>query len=317
MKVKTYYLAALLLATCFSPTMAQDDGQKKEKIKIKILEDVNGERKLVERTYSSKEEMMSDPELKRFDVKFLTDGNDLSIENKDGKHVIIRSFFEEGESIGDIDWEHDFDHNQVDVFIQDCEGEPQVHVLGDGEHDVKIHKLQDGEESKIEVGENVFEFKKTEDGKMEIFKNGELLDTEFSDLHDKEGNVFMIKSSDDGVVKHFVHEVRIRKIHVEEINKKDPELKELELDQKKLNLDGLSYYPNPSDGELNLAFKADAKPTEIRLTNINGKIVHREILSDFEGSYDQTIDLSNQPSGIYLLQVIQADRAMNKKLIIE
>ena len=105
---------------------------------------------------------------------------------------------------------------------------------------------------------------------------------------------------------------------MENISKKDPELENLDLDnKKKLNVDGLSYYPNPSEGALNLAFKADPGAVEVKISDINGNTVHQDVMPEFDGVFDKSIDLSSQPSGIYILQIIQGDRAINKKLVIE
>jgi hypothetical protein len=89
------------------------------------------------------------------------------------------------------------------------------------------------------------------------------------------------------------------------------------VDAKVLAVDELNYYPNPNSGKFNLAFQAGKKPTIIKITSTDGKEVYNEEIQGFEGSYSKEIDLTDQKRGIYLLQIIQGKKAINKKIIIE
>lgn len=292
----------IILLACVLSVAAQDT--KDKKIKVKIIEEVNGERKVVEREYGSKEEMKNDPALKDMNIEFLEKEDGLSFNSKDGDHVIIRRMA--GEELHEKD---------MHVFITDDE-DADLHM----EKAFMFKSFGDDKTVDFKAGEHTFEIRKDDDGNVIVIKDGkEIEDFEFAEEGMDSGeNLFFFKSDDDDHKKTVIRHVKVRKIHVEEISKKDTELAKLELKgSKELNVDGLNYYPNPSEGALNLAFKADPGAVEIKIMDINGKVVHQDVMPDFEGVFDKTIDLSSQPSGIYVLQIIQGNRALNKKLVIE
>lgn len=302
MKKKLLNTLFILLA-CVLSVAAQED-TKDKKIKIKIIEEVDGERKVVEREYGSREEMKNDPALKDMNIEFLEKADGFSFKSKDGDHVIIKR----------IDGEEGLHDKDVHVFITEDE-KGDLHI-----DNTFIFKSDEGKTVDFEAGDHTFEIRKDDEGNVIVIKDGkEIEDFEFGEDGMANGeNLFFFKSDDDDHEKTVIRHVKVRKIHVENISKKDPELENLNLGSKKeLNVDGLNYYPNPSEGALNLAFKGDARATEIRITDINGKVVHQDVMPDFDGIFDKTIDLSSQPSGIYVLQIIQGNRALNKKLVIE
>lgn len=303
MKKKLLNTLFILLA-CVLSVAAQED-TKDKKFKIKIVEEVNGERTVTEKEYGSEEEMRNDPDLERMNVKFLEMKGGFTFDSKDGEHIIIKR----------IDGEEGLHDKDVHVFFSDDE-DADLHL----DNTFMFKSAGDDKDIEFKAGEHSFEIKKDDNGNVTVIRDGEVLeDFEFGDEEMVEGdNVFLFKSANDGEKRTVIKRVKVRKIHVEDISKKDSELERLELKgSKALNVDGLNYYPNPSEGALNLAFKGDARATEIRITDINGKVVHKDVMPDFDGVFDKTIDLSSQPSGIYVLQIIQGNRALNKKLVIE
>ncbi|MCB0516488.1 MAG: PDZ domain-containing protein [Chitinophagales bacterium] len=85
-----------------------------------------------------------------------------------------------------------------------------------------------------------------------------------------------------------------------------------------LFLDGLEYYPNPNRGVFTLNLYTDRQvETTIRIVDAAGKEIYKEIIPNFEGFYSKAIDISRQNAGIYLLQIMQNDSVLNRKLIIE
>lgn len=305
MKKKLLNTLIILLA-CVLSVAAQDE-TKDKKFKIKVIEEVNGERKVTEKVYGSKEEMKKDPDLQHMNIEFLEMEDGFSFNSKDEDHVIIRRMAgEEGPH-----------EKEMHVFFSDDE-DADLHFEGDNTFMFK--SSGDDKDMEFKAGEHTFEIKKDDEGNVMVIKDGKVIeDFEFGESGAIEGdNVFLFKSDDGDEKRTVIKRVKVRKIHVKEISKKDTELAKLELKgSKELNVDGLNYYPNPSEGALNLAFKGEARATEIKITDINGKVVHQDVMPDFEGVFDKTIDLSTQPSGIYVLQIIQGNRALNKKLVIE
>ncbi len=90
-----------------------------------------------------------------------------------------------------------------------------------------------------------------------------------------------------------------------------------ETQQSVPNISALKIMPNPSKGMLTLRFQSDAVPTVIRVTDLQGKGIYQENLSTFDGNYDNTIDLSRYPKGMYILLIEQGNKRHTEKLIFE
>ena len=105
-------------------------------------------------------------------------------------------------------------------------------------------------------------------------------------------------------------------IHIEEVE--DGDFSNLmDSKSKELKVNDINYYPNPTDGRFNLQFQAAEKPTTVQILGMDGRSVYQEEISDFSGSYQNELDLSNQKRGIYLLRIQQGSRTINKKIVIE
>ncbi len=78
---------------------------------------------------------------------------------------------------------------------------------------------------------------------------------------------------------------------------------------------GLSFdvYPNPSTGQFNINTNAD-EAFQIEVTDLLGKTIYQQ---QHQPNTSIAIRLSNQPKGIYLVSLIQADGKTTKKLVIQ
>jgi len=87
--------------------------------------------------------------------------------------------------------------------------------------------------------------------------------------------------------------------------------------QSDLVLNNLNIYPNPSQGQTRISFSSNENaPVGLKITDMEGKSVWQDASSDFNGSYDKTVDLSHQPKGIYILEISQNNKTTLKKLVI-
>ncbi|MGB0931439.1 MAG: PDZ domain-containing protein [Chitinophagales bacterium] len=85
-----------------------------------------------------------------------------------------------------------------------------------------------------------------------------------------------------------------------------------------LNLQDLTFSPNPNRGQFSLSFDMPERGnTLVRIADTAGKVVFEENLGDFEGAYNQKIDISENYKGLYFLQVIQDDKVMTKKIVVQ
>lgn len=80
-----------------------------------------------------------------------------------------------------------------------------------------------------------------------------------------------------------------------------------------LVMDGISFYPNPTTGILNIEFKNGIGNTWIRITNVTGREVYAEYLKNFTGI--KTLDLSGIDEGIYIISVQNENKNLTNKII--
>jgi hypothetical protein len=141
---------------------------------------------------------------------------------------------------------------------------------------------------------------------------------------DKEGgNVFFFRTEGDGdeVKIHQKHRVVvITRGEKDEPGEKSVEITPLVPDselKRTLTLNDYTLFPNPTEDHLRLRFAADAAPIKIEINDLNGKNVYRERLNQFDGRYDEDIDVSDLPSGIYLLTVEQNDKVYTEQFVVK
>ena len=79
----------------------------------------------------------------------------------------------------------------------------------------------------------------------------------------------------------------------------------------------LHVFPNPGNGVFTIEFK-DVKSGDyyIEITSILGKKVYSHYMK-INGFLDEKIDLSTFGKGVYLLQISNSEKSINKKIIIE
>lgn len=300
-------------------------------IKIKIKKEINGEMTTIEKTYKNIDEMKSDPDLEHLNLKIMNGGTfffsddsnekfDITIDKDEEVHE--NHFFFKAD--GDKDFEWKTGSNEIEV-TRDEDG--NVTILRDGrpidqDENLTIHKFNSDDISSVEH----IKIHKGDDGRKIIVVNGgkeigwdaieeeeiqEKVEVIVNSLRD-------FKDGEDQKISTVKISVRKIKIHIEDLTKTDESLKNLNLDNRReLKLNDLAYYPNPTEGKFNLSFQGKSLPTEIRITDLSGKTVFSDVMSDFSGQYNNDIDLNNEAKGVYIMQIIQGNKALNKKIIIE
>ena len=83
-----------------------------------------------------------------------------------------------------------------------------------------------------------------------------------------------------------------------------------------LQLLDYSVFPNPTYGELNLRFQAEAKPAVVRISDGNGRLIFEENLPQFDGYYARQLDLQNATPGLLLLTIQQENQLITKKIVL-
>lgn len=80
----------------------------------------------------------------------------------------------------------------------------------------------------------------------------------------------------------------------------------------------LAVFPNPSSGLINVRFEAfNAEPVEITLFNLVGEVIYSSGEQIYPvGTRTSSINLENNPSGIYFLRLKKGDRLYTQKVTI-
>jgi len=86
---------------------------------------------------------------------------------------------------------------------------------------------------------------------------------------------------------------------------------------ERLAMDDLNLYPNPTTGVVNLSFTLREKGTlTIRVMDSNGKVVFKDRVPRFSGTYNRSIDLEGKASGLYFMSIEQNGKSITRKLIV-
>lgn len=83
-----------------------------------------------------------------------------------------------------------------------------------------------------------------------------------------------------------------------------------------LQLQAFRAFPNPTAGQITVAFRGEAVPTVITLLDMSGRQLFREELNAFNGDYNQQFDLSEYAKGTILIQVTQNGKVFTEQVVV-
>jgi len=89
---------------------------------------------------------------------------------------------------------------------------------------------------------------------------------------------------------------------------------ELPVDRN-LQLEAFNAFPNPTAGPVTITFRGEAVPTEITLTDVNGRQVYQDKLTKFDGIYNNEINLNRIPSGNLFLNITQGEKTFTETIV--
>lgn len=88
--------------------------------------------------------------------------------------------------------------------------------------------------------------------------------------------------------------------------------------REELKVEQFDFYPNPNNGKFTIDFDLiDRGSMIVRIVDLAGQEVYRDVQPDFTGKYRNTIDITDSASGTYLIQVQQNGKEMTKKVVIQ
>ncbi len=80
----------------------------------------------------------------------------------------------------------------------------------------------------------------------------------------------------------------------------------------------LNVYPNPTNGKVNINFDIEkANDVKVIVSNLNGQIVYSETINRLNGVYNNSIDLSNEAKGVYMLSIVSSKGKTDKKIVLQ
>jgi hypothetical protein len=164
----------------------------------------------------------------------------------------------------------------------------------------------------LKGGKGKFVVKKIQESRLEETKDGNKIfriqkdiEGEGSDGH----KVVIIKrvKDKDGLIQETIEEKTAADLSPEMDVKTD----------RVLPIESINLFPNPSNGWVQVQFKAEAVPTTVRLVDINGKELFRQEIGNFDGNYNKAIDLTKAAKGTVVLTIQQGDKVYTDKIAIQ
>ena len=300
MKTLTMKCLAICFLVC-ATFLAQAQAEKGE-VKVKISKEIDGEQKTFEKTYESDEAMKNDPALK----EFMGEDQQMNFwfsDDDGGKRII--EFNQDGDNgffFGFGDQENVFKWHDLDSMSENF----SFHFDGMSEEHAK------------EIREKLKELDFS-GGSFQFFDDDHSFDLMFGDesIDDIKIHIDKLKEDMDGAMKEFevvvIKRVKISE-DVEEFGKK-AEVKE----SRKLILDDLQFFPNPApNGKFQVRFShPNEADMSLKVFDLSGKEVYNRAIDGFRGRYSETMDLSKQPKGVYLLEISLDDKRLTRKIAID
>jgi hypothetical protein len=82
-------------------------------------------------------------------------------------------------------------------------------------------------------------------------------------------------------------------------------------------VNSLDIYPNPASDKLNVLFNSEtAEPVDIKLVNLTGKIIYKEVIGSSAGNYHSVLNVKGLAAGMYFLELNSSSSKLVKKVVI-
>jgi hypothetical protein len=196
------------------------------------------------------------------------------------------------------------DREPCDVFIG-------VYVGGTGANGegVQVTNIIGGtpaEEYGVQPGDIILAM----DG-VKVNGNAELLKER--DKHEP-GEEFMLTINRGGMVK----DLGAKFYLCERVEEEAPAIVEEAMDvpESTLELGNYRAFPNPSYGLIRVQFAAEEAPVSVQITDVSGRVVYQQQLNQFDGYFDEEIDLSGATPGNLFLTIQQDGKLTTKQLLL-
>lgn len=252
------------------------------------------------------------------------------------------SFIGEGEQIKVIHLGDDEMEHNIDVEVTGEGDERRVIINRDGE---VMEEIDLGSEADLINSGSGAEYKVfridsdgTEEGEQHIEIDKRVIMIQGADMSDEDREM-LEKAMESGDHSEMLENIKIivggdaevinsseiRMVRIE-IKMEDPAEDEMEMLRNSgasdlnnsLQLDELSFFPNPSNGQFSLTFQSpEGGALDIVVRDLQGRTVYEESASEFNGIYQNDINISDESAGVYFLTITVNGRSTTKKLMME
>src|SRR5690554_63947 len=90
------------------------------------------------------------------------------------------------------------------------------------------------------------------------------------------------------------------------------------IDKQESSNGGLTFYPNPTTGSFTIATSGlENDNAMITIRDISGKVIVRENIINSSSAFKKHYSLEGQAKGLYLISIIDGEKRINKKLILQ
>ncbi len=80
---------------------------------------------------------------------------------------------------------------------------------------------------------------------------------------------------------------------------------------------GISVYPNPAEGVLNIAITNGEKQTDLQIVDVRGQTVYKKSLENIPVEFTYKVDVSEFSRGVYFVELVNSKRFVIKKVILQ
>lgn len=282
------------------------------KVKLKVVMKKGEDETTFEKTYDSHEEMHADPDLEKYgiDLGMGFGGSGFSFNGQSPQF-----FLHNGPGGGFWD-DEDFDFQELRERMKEMmKGFGSGGFSFDDDSFMDIDSLM----SKFHFRHDNGRFFLNGEEIMDIDSLREAMKDQFGNMHfdfDFDGwdnGSFNSWQDEDGDVRVITR----AKVYIRNAREEDKELVGTE-DAELLQLNDISFYPNPSDGRFDLAIDAiNNDPIQLVIVDDQGSEVYNYTASPKKGLFVRKIDLSKEGKGLYVLKVEQNGKVLTKRILVE
>jgi C-terminal processing protease CtpA/Prc len=96
---------------------------------------------------------------------------------------------------------------------------------------------------------------------------------------------------------------------------KTPDNKAIERNVNNLLAIELEAFPNPTNSAVNIRFEGEKTATVVTITDIKGKEIFRDVINNFDGIYNNKVNLNGAAAGAVIVSVQQGNKMRSEKVL--